>query len=50
MDGRVCQDQSGTAGRFYVGTTIGMLTGAQLSQIQFTGYTGTAIILIGTGK
>ena len=42
--------QSGTAGKIFFGNTLGTLTATQLSQITFTGFTGTPIILIGTGE
>lgn len=40
---------SGTAGRIFFGSGTGTLTPAQLSQISFTGYPGTPILL-GTGE
>src|SRR4030095_6605369 len=42
--------QSGTAGKIFFGSSTGTLTPAQLAQIQFDGFPGIPIILIGTGE
>ncbi len=36
---------TGTAGKIFFGSAVGTLTGTQLGQITFTGYTGTPILL-----